>query len=157
MSGFDNFRGSGNFDGSKNAQVIVVQEQQTVCQRQDIEIIQQKLVIIQEMAKRIVTELVCEVETQTIVIEQLRSGIVAFQKDIQRQTVKQVGFDQNIAGLSSKLVNSDGSLNTDNLNFKGSDVGNATVVPSGDNWNDATSPESVQKALDAAQNVQNSE
>jgi len=41
-------------------------------------------------------------------------------------------------------------LNVDDLNFKGSDVGSATVVPSGNNWNDATSPGSVQKALDAA-------
>lgn len=155
MKGFDDFNGEGNFDGSRNGQVVIVQEQQAVCQAQQIEIIQQKLVILQEMAKRIVTELVCEVETQTIVIEQLKSGLIAFQKDVQRQTVKQVGFDQKIASLSTKIINEDGSFNLDDLNFKGSDVGKNTVVVSGDNWNDATSPESVQKALDAAKKAHN--
>lgn len=38
MSGFDNFRGSGNFDGSQNAQVTVIEEQQTVCHTEQIEV-----------------------------------------------------------------------------------------------------------------------
>ncbi|KAF5367472.1 hypothetical protein D9758_003685 [Tetrapyrgos nigripes] len=153
MKGFDDFYGQGNMDGSKNAQVVVIKEQQTVCQEQRIEIIQQKLVILQEMAKRIVTELVCEVETQTIVVEQLKSGLIAFQEDVQRKTVKQVGFDEKVSSLTKNILNDDGSLNLDDLNFKGSDVGNNTVVVSGDNWNDETSPDSVQKALDAAKNA----
>lgn len=52
LSGFDNFNGQNNFDGSNNAQIIVIQEQERVCRTVKIEIIQQKLVILREMAKR---------------------------------------------------------------------------------------------------------
>ncbi|GAW02133.1 hypothetical protein LENED_003767 [Lentinula edodes] len=155
MSGFDNFRGSGNFDGSQNAQVTVIEEQQTVCHTEQIEIIQQKLVVLQEIAKRIITEQICEVETQTIVLEQFSSGLTVFQKDISRTTTKQVGYDKNVAGLVGNLTNSDGSLSTSDLGFNGTSVGSNTVVPSGSNWNNTQGPEAVQKALSAAQAAAN--
>ncbi|KAJ3734289.1 hypothetical protein DFJ43DRAFT_1064532 [Lentinula guzmanii] len=155
MSGFDNFQGSGNFDGSQNTQVVVVEEQQTVCHTEQIEIIQQKLVVLQEIAKRIITEQICEVETQTIVLEQFSSGLTVFQKDISRTTTKQVGYDKNVAGLISNLTNSDGSLSTSDLGFNGTSVGSSTVVPTGSNWNDTQGPEAVQKALSAAQAAAN--
>ncbi|KAK0500475.1 hypothetical protein EDD18DRAFT_830155 [Armillaria luteobubalina] len=151
LSGFDNFNGVDNFSGSQSSQVVVVQEQQVVCQVQQIEIIQQKLVILQEMARRIITEQICEVETQTIVLEQFSSSISSFGSDMLRQSGKQVGFDSNIAGKISQLVNADGSLSTSDLGFSGQDVGSNTVVPAGSNWNDTTSPASVQSALAAAQ------
>ncbi|KAJ3876898.1 hypothetical protein F5051DRAFT_21142 [Lentinula edodes] len=155
MSGFDNFRGSGNFDGSQNAQVTVIEEQQTVCHTEQIEIIQQKLVVLQEIAKRIITEQICEVETQTIVLEQFSSGLTVFQKDISRTTTKQVGYDKNVAGLVGNLTNPDGSLSTSDLGFNGTSVGSNTVVPSGSNWNNTQGPEAVQKALSAAQAAAN--
>ncbi|KAF8825110.1 hypothetical protein HHX47_DHR7000714 [Lentinula edodes] len=127
MSGFDNFRGSGNFDGSQNAQVTVIEEQQTIC----------------------------EVETQTIVLEQFSSGLTVFQKDISRTTTKQVGYDKNVAGLVGNLTNPDGSLSTSDLGFNGTSVGSNTVVPSGSNWNNTQGPEAVQKALSAAQAAAN--
>ncbi|KAK0204787.1 hypothetical protein DFS33DRAFT_694276 [Desarmillaria ectypa] len=153
LSGFDNFSGVDNFDGSKSAQVIVVQEQQTVCQIRQVEVIQQKLVILQEMAKRIITEQICEVEVQTIVLEQFSSGISSFSSDLLRQSGRQVGFDSNIASKISQLVNEDGSLTSSDLGFSGRDVGNNTVVAAGSNWNDSTSPSSVQSALTAAQSA----
>ena len=52
LSGFDNFYGVNNFDGSQSAQIIVEQQQETVCQSLSVEVIQQKLVILQEVAKR---------------------------------------------------------------------------------------------------------
>jgi len=155
MAGFDNFQGAGNFDGSQNAQVIVVQEQQTVCHTEQIEIIQQKLVVLQEIAKRIITEQICEVETQTIVLEQLSSGLGSFQNDIGRKSNKQVGYDQNVAGLVGNLTNSDGSLSTSNLGFNGTSVGSNTVVPSGSNWNSSDGPAAVQNAYLAAQAAAN--
>ncbi|KAJ3714283.1 hypothetical protein C8R42DRAFT_592124 [Lentinula raphanica] len=151
MSGFDNFRGSGNFDGSQNAQVVVIEEQQTVCHTVEIEIIQQKLVVLQEIAKR----QICEVETQTIVLEQFSSGFSTFQNDIGRTSNKQVGYDKNIAGMISNLTNSDGSLSTSNLGFNGTSVGSNTVVPSGSNWNSTQGPDAVQKAKSAAQAAAN--
>ena len=53
MNNFDSFFGNGNFDGSSNKQVII-QEKEVVCHSEEIEIIQQKLIIIQEVAKRLV-------------------------------------------------------------------------------------------------------
>lgn len=52
LDGFDNFNGIDNFDGSNSAQVVVVQEQQLVCQTVQVEVIQQQLVILQEFAKQ---------------------------------------------------------------------------------------------------------
>jgi len=150
MSGFDNFRGSGNFDGSQNAQVVVIQEKQTVCHTEQVEIIQQKLVVLQELAKKIITEQICEVETQTIVLEQFSSGLSSFQNDIGRKSGKQVGYDSNVAGLVSNLTNSDGSLSTSDLGFNGTSVGSNTVVPSGSNWNDTDGPSAVSNAQSAA-------
>lgn len=151
LSGFDDFNGVDNFSGSQSSQVVVVQEEQVVCQVQQIEIIQQKLVILQEMARRIITEQICEVEVQTIVLEQFSSSVSSFGSDVLRQSGKQVGFDSNIASKISQLVNADGSLSTSDLGFSGHDVGSNTVVPAGSNWNDSTSPTSVQSALAAAQ------
>jgi hypothetical protein len=152
MSGFDGFCGSGNFDcSSSNAQVIVIKEQQEVCHTQQIEVIQQKLVVLREMAKKIITEQVCDVETQTIVLEQFSSGISSFQNDIGRKSGKQVGYDANVAGLISNVTNSDGSLSTNDLGFNGTSVGSNTVVPSGSNWNDSTGPAAVANAANAAQ------
>lgn len=99
---------------------------------------------------RIISEQVCEVETQTVVLEQFQSGIEQFSKTVVRKSEKQVGFDSNIAGLLGKIVNSDGSLSTGDLGFTGSDVGNSTVVPTGNNWNSSTSPASTGKVKDAA-------
>ena len=52
LQGFDDFKVVSNFDGSKNRQVVVVQEKQVVCKTQRVKIIQQQLVILREMAKR---------------------------------------------------------------------------------------------------------
>jgi cobalamin biosynthesis Mg chelatase CobN len=154
-SGFDNFRGSGNFDGSQNSQTVVIQEKQVVCHTEQVEIIQQKLVILQEMAKKIITEQICEVETQTIVIEQFSSSLSSFQNDIGRKSSKQVGYDQQVAGLLSNITNSDGSLSTSNLGFNGTSVGSQTVVPQGSNWDNSTGPARVSQAQAAAKAAAN--
>ena len=46
LQGFDDFNGVSNFGGSKNRQVVVVQEKQVVCKTQRVKIIQQQLVIL---------------------------------------------------------------------------------------------------------------
>lgn len=51
LNNFDNFYGSDNFDGSHFSQTVV-HENQVVCHTEQIEIIQQRLVVLQEMAKR---------------------------------------------------------------------------------------------------------
>jgi len=155
MAGFDNFNGASSFDGSQNVQTVIVQEKQTVCHTEQIEVIQQKLVVLQELAKKIITEQVCEVETQTIVLQQFSSSISSFQGDLGRTSGKQVGYDQNIAGLVGNLTNSDGSLSTSNLGFNGTSVGSNTVVPSGSNWNSTNGPSAVQNAYNAAMSAAN--
>jgi len=156
LQGFDNFNGQDNFDGRNNDQTIVVQEVQTQCQTIQIEFVQQKLAILQEIAKRIVTEQICDVETQIIVLQQHNGALQVFSDDIQRKTVsRQVGFDESVAQKVTQLVNSDGSLSVDDNGFSGSDVGKNTVVPVGNNWDDSTSPALVQAAFNATQSAIN--
>ncbi|GLB38348.1 hypothetical protein LshimejAT787_0502130 [Lyophyllum shimeji] len=153
LDGFDNFYGVGNYDGSQHFSQTIIQEKQLVCHRQQIEIIQQRLVVLQEMAKKIITETVCEVETQTIVFEQFHSGLGSFSHDLRRLSGHQVGYDSNIVSHFSNMVNSDGSLNLDNWGFNGQDVGGHTVVVSGNNWVNSSSPVSVSNAYNAARDA----
>ncbi|KAF9468105.1 hypothetical protein BDZ94DRAFT_1247193 [Collybia nuda] len=155
LKNFDSFNGQDNFDGSRNAQIIIVQEQQVVCRRQDARIIQQQLAILQELAKRIITEQICEVETQTIIFSQFHAGLGNFEGELQRKGGRQPGFDGDVARQIQRLVNDDGSINNTDFGFNGTDVGKRTIAPSGSNWDDNTSPESVQRALDAIKSAQN--
>ncbi|KAF9490851.1 hypothetical protein BDN71DRAFT_1510939 [Pleurotus eryngii] len=66
LDNLDHFYGVDNFDGLVHFSQVVEQESQVICCTQVIEIIQQCLVVLQEMAKRIITEQICEVRTQTI-------------------------------------------------------------------------------------------
>ncbi|KAJ7158794.1 hypothetical protein C8R46DRAFT_401060 [Mycena filopes] len=151
LQGFDDFNGWGNFNGRNNGQKIVIKEVETKCETVKIEIVQQKLAILQELAKRIITEQICDVETQTIVLAQHGGALEVFRDDIQRKVVtKQVGFDEEIASKFSSIVNTDGSLSVDDAGFKGSDIGQNLIVPTGNNWDDSTSPALVQAAQDAA-------
>jgi len=158
LQGFDDFNGQGNFDGSRNTQTIVIKEVETQCQTVQIEIVQQKLAILQELVKRIITEQICDVQTQTIVLAQHNGALQVFSDDIQRKTVtRQIGYDESVAQKITTLVNSDGSLSANDAGFKGSDIGNNTVVPTGNNWQNDTSPALVQAALAAATSAISSE
>ncbi|KAF9488562.1 hypothetical protein BDN71DRAFT_1512948 [Pleurotus eryngii] len=66
LDNLDHFYSVDNFDGSVHFSQVVEQESQVICCFQVIEIVQQRLVILQEMAKRIIMEQICEVRTQTI-------------------------------------------------------------------------------------------
>ncbi|KAJ7637735.1 hypothetical protein DFH06DRAFT_651911 [Mycena polygramma] len=157
LQGFDDFNGQDNFDGGKNDQTVVVKQVQTKCETVKVEIVQQKLAILQELVKRIITEQICDVQTQTIVLEQHNGALKVFRDDIQRKTVaRQVGFDESIAQKITQVVNTDGTLSVNDNGFSGSDVGKNTVVPVGNNWDNSTSPALVQAALDAARSAINS-
>ncbi|KAF5387514.1 hypothetical protein D9757_006593 [Collybiopsis confluens] len=156
LSGFDNFYGSDNFSGEISSEVSVSVEEQeevVVCHSLSVEIIQQKLLVLQEMAKRIITEQICEVETQTIVFQQYISSSTHFVDDIMHTSDLSAGYDSSIVSHYGDLIGSDGSLSTSDLGFSGSDVGQSYVVPSGSNWNPSTSPASVQSAFNAAQSA----
>jgi len=150
---FDNFYGVDNFDGSAHFSQQVETTQQVVCHTQAIEIIQQRLLVLQEMAKRIITEQICEVETQTVVFEQFHASLGNFRHDLSRSSGHQVGYDQNIASHFGSICNADGSLSSDSLDFSGQDLGSQTVVPIGSNWDDTRSPSSCSAAFDAAQSA----
>ncbi|KAH9480422.1 hypothetical protein JR316_0007020 [Psilocybe cubensis] len=153
MNGFDNFYGAENFCGHIQSQTIIEQQQEVVCHSQSIEIIQQRLLVLQEMAKRIISEQICEVETQTIVFEQFYSSLGDFSGDLSRKSGRHVGYDSNIVSHFGSLQNSDGSLSSNDLGFSGSDCGSSTIVPSGSNWSDESSPISVGNAYNAAQSA----
>lgn len=57
FDGFDNFYGSDNFIGTIHSQTIVEQDQELVCHTESIEIVQQRLLVIQELAKRCATNI----------------------------------------------------------------------------------------------------
>ncbi|GLB44189.1 hypothetical protein LshimejAT787_1601190 [Lyophyllum shimeji] len=126
LANFDNFYGVDNFDGSHFSQVVVKQDHELVCHSQAIEIIQQRLVVLQEMAKKIITEQICEVETQTIVFEQWHSSLHGFSRDLRRLTGHHVGYDRRIVSHFGEIVNVDGSFNTHDFGFTGHDLGHET-------------------------------
>lgn len=64
LTGFDDFFGVNNFDGSRNDKVVIV-EQQQVCHVQQVTIIQQQLAIIQEVTKQWVSRIVRIMECRT--------------------------------------------------------------------------------------------
>lgn len=173
MSDFDGFYGIDNFSGSSNTQILVVQQEEIICSSVEIDIVQQKLAILVEVAKRyvlvqgvyayltfvghrIIIEQICEVEVQTIVIEQFESIISSFGMDVGRQSGRQVAYDSNISGMYNQIINSDGSLSNSSHGFVGSDIGNSSFVSTGNNWNNVTSPQSVAQAKALAKTARNS-
>jgi hypothetical protein len=115
-----------------------------------VRIIQQRLLVLQEMAKRIISEQICDVETQVIVFEQFHSSMSSFSDDLRRNSGRDVGYDHGISSHYDNIMNSDGSLSDNDLGFSGSDLGNQYVTPSGSNWNDQSSRSSVESAYQAS-------
>jgi len=150
FDGFDNFYGEDNFSGVVSSQVVVEQQEEVVCQFLSIEIVQQRLLVLQEMARQIITEQICEVETQTVVFQQFVSSCSQFSSDLLRTSGRQVGYDSNIVSNFGNFYNSDGSLSTSDFGFSGSDAGQSLIVPSGNNWDSSSSPSSVGSAFNAA-------
>jgi len=153
FDGFDNFYGSDNFIGTIHSQTVVEQDEELVCHSESIEIVQQRLLVIQELAKRIVTEQVCEVETQTVVFEQFHSSLGLFSHDLRRTSGLHAGFDAGITSHFSDFFEEDGSLSTEDFGFSGADLGSNTVVVGGSNWDSETSPASVASAYSAARSA----
>jgi len=150
LSNFDNFYGSNDFSHHNMNQVVVKQDSELVCHSETVTIIQQRLAVLQEMAKKIITEQICEVETQTIVFQQYYSSLGGFSHDLTRSSGRHSGYDNSIASHYSDFYNSDGSLSTYDFGFSGSDVGSNYYVPT-DNWNQNSSPSSVGSAYQASE------
>ncbi|KAJ7593077.1 hypothetical protein C8J56DRAFT_780192 [Mycena floridula] len=145
FDGFDDFYGVDNFSGSHFTQTIV-QDKELVCHTQQITIIQQRLLVIKELAKRIISEQICSVETQTVVFEQFHASLGSFRGDLRHVSGNHVGYDSHIASHFGDIFGSDGSFSTSDFGFTGHDLGSSTVTVGGSNWNDATSFESVNSA-----------
>jgi len=151
LHGFDNFYGDDDFAHLHNwNQVVVKQDSELVCHSEQVVIIQQRLAVLQEMAKRVITELSCEVETQTIVFQQYYASLGGFSHDLTRNSNRHVGYDHNIVSHYGDFYNSDGTLSTYDFGFSGHDIGSSYYVPTS-NWNQDHSPSSVGSAYQAAQ------
>lgn len=98
------------------------------------------------MRTRIITEQICEVETQVIVFEQYYQSLGNFHGDLRRYSGYQAGYDSGITSHFSNIYGSDGSFCTDDWNFTGQDIGSETVVATGNNWSDQSSHRSVDSA-----------
>ncbi|TFK72905.1 hypothetical protein BDN72DRAFT_855118 [Pluteus cervinus] len=150
LNGFDNFYGSSNFIGL-NKQTFIQNE--IVCSERDIRLVQQQVLVLQELIKEVLLTQVCEVESQVIVLEQFQSGFSLFGNDLERRNGRFPGYDHSISSHGRDLFGSDGSFNVHDLGFSGLDLGSNSFFVAGDNWRDASSPNSVQSARDAARNA----
>lgn len=151
---FDDFFGVGNFAGNLNEVDIIQQQQQLVCRSSDLVRVRQQLAVIQEFAKQIILQQVCEVEIQTVIIQQVSAQFVNFGRNV-RRSGRNVppSFDLVIAQKITQItqvINLGGNLRDLDLGFLGSDIGRNSVRIGGGNWNDATSPGSVGNAYRAA-------
>jgi hypothetical protein len=151
LSNFDNFYGSDDFAHTSSFnQVVVKQDSELVCHSEQVVIIQQRLAVLQEMAKKIITEQICEVETQTIVFQQYYASLGSFSHDLTHSSSRHAGYDNSIVQHYGDFYNSDGSLSNYDFGFSGHDIGSNTYVPT-NNWNQNSSPSSVGSAYQAAQ------
>ncbi|KAJ7791264.1 hypothetical protein B0H13DRAFT_1675984 [Mycena leptocephala] len=151
LDGFDSFYGEDDFAHSHNwNQVVVKQGEDLVCHSEEVTIIQQRLAVIQEMAKKIITEQICETETQTIVFQQYYASLGGFSHDLTRSSNRHAGYDNSIVSHYDDFYNSDGSLSNYDFGFSGHDIGSNYYVPTS-NWNQDSSPSSVGSAYSAAQ------
>jgi hypothetical protein len=151
LSNFDNFYGSDDFAHTSSFnQVVVKQDSELVCHSEQVVIIQQRLAVLQEMAKKIITEQICEVETQTIVFQQYYASLGSFSHDLTHSSSRHAGYDNSIVQHYGDFYNSDGSLSNYDFGFSGHDIGSNTYVPT-NNWNQGSSPSSVGSAYQAAQ------
>ncbi|CEL55489.1 hypothetical protein RSOLAG1IB_01501 [Rhizoctonia solani AG-1 IB] len=158
----DDFFGVGNFAGNLNQVTIIEQQQQLVCRSVDLVRVRQQLAVIQEFAKQIILQQVCEVEIQTVIIQQLNSQFVNFGRNVRRVNGGGItpSFDIVIAQKITEItqvISRGGSLADLNLGFLGSDIGRNSVRIGGSNWNDASSPRSVGDAYKAAKDQQKKE
>ncbi|KAF9532608.1 hypothetical protein CPB83DRAFT_847063 [Crepidotus variabilis] len=155
LSNFDDFFGQGNFANVQftEEKITVVQEKSIVCHSQSARIIQQRLLILQEIAKKVITEQVCEVEVQTILFEQFHASVSSFGGDLTRKSGRDVGYDSAIASHIGSIIDQNGNVSNNDLGFSGKDLGKAYAVAKGSNWNDNSSPSSVSTAWKAAQSA----
>jgi len=152
MSGFDDWYGKGDFAHYKHFSPVVVSQStpELVCHSEKVKIVQQRLAVLQEMAKRIITEQVCEVESQTVIFQQYYASLGGFSHDMTRNSGRPVGYDHNIASHYESIWNSDGTLSNYDFNFTGTDIGSNYYSPSS-NWDQNKSPSSVGSAYQQAQ------
>ncbi|KAF6754485.1 hypothetical protein DFP72DRAFT_899211 [Ephemerocybe angulata] len=123
---FDDFHGVDNFDGH-NYQQVFVKDHELVCHAQEVHIVQQRLLVLHEMAKRIISEHICEVEVQTIVFEQYFGRLYGFGRDLRRvKGGHRIGFDRRIASHFDRIVSHDDTLSNDDWGFSGHDLGKET-------------------------------
>ncbi|KAF8733992.1 hypothetical protein RHS02_07282, partial [Rhizoctonia solani] len=159
---FDDFFGVGNFAGNLNQVTIIEQQQQLVCRSIDLIRVRQQLAVIQEFAKQIILQQICEVEIQTVIIQQLNSQFVNFGRNVRRVDGGGIvpSFDIVVAQKITEItqvISRGGNLADLNLGFLGSDIGHNSVRIGGSNWNDTSSPRSVGDAYQAAEDQQKQE
>jgi hypothetical protein len=144
LGNFDDFYGSNNFHGRAHKKVIIKQEEKLVCRRVQVTVVQQQLTVVRELMKRIITRQICDVELQTVIIQQMRSHFKSFHQDIRRSGAHDsVSYDERIANMYSQIVGSDGDLSDQDMGFHGNDVGQNSRSVGGDNYNANTSPAKI--------------
>jgi len=151
LNDFDGFYGIGNFDGRWN-QLQSIDESVVEVQPLDVNLVQQYLSILQEYSKYIILSSIQEVETQTILVEQLYSRWNVFSEDLRRISGREIGYDSSISSLINQLVLPGGEYSQSNFDFSGYQVGSHLRQYS-DNWDASISPDRVHAAWIATQDA----
>ncbi|KAJ7196048.1 hypothetical protein GGX14DRAFT_673717 [Mycena pura] len=162
LQGFDSFYGSDDFAHLHNFHTTVVkQDSELVCHSEQVVIRPvtdlstgnlSVVIIQQEMAKKIITEQICEVEilAQTVVFQQYLLCVARRLQPRPDAQLRAQRRDNEIVPHYGDMYNSGGSLSTYDYGFSGSDIGSNYYVPTC-NWDDSTSPSSVSSAYQASQ------
>lgn len=80
-------------------------------------------------SRSIITEQICEVESQTVVFEQFHPNLHGFSRDLRRFSGRGVGYDSGIVSHFGDFFES-----VNDWGFSGYDLGRSYIIPSGSNW-----------------------
>ena len=147
LNGFDDFFGVDNVFGLKNQQFFL--QDQLFCAAQPIHLVQQQLLIVQELAKKMILEQICEVEAQAFLIQQLTGGFDVFANDLLLFNGRKAGFDKNIVQFAPQLFDVNGAFAVKDFGFNGHNLGQNLLFVGGSNFVDGHSQVSVKSAFDA--------
>jgi len=123
---FDNFFGVNNFLGLQNEVNVLAQVQ--CLANSNVNLVQQQLSILAELAKQVVLTELCDPADQIIALEQFQGQIDSFSSALRGVSNLSLSFDNSIAQLGAQLF-VDGQLNQNDFGFVGSQIGqNAFLV-----------------------------
>jgi len=130
---FDQFFGESNFLGLLNEINVANEVQLLQCLNTNVNVVQQQLAILSEVAKQIILTELCSVEDQVIALEQFTGRFDSFSRSVRGSNGITPSFDNSIAQLITQLIIDD-QFNQNDFGFLGSDIGLNTFLVVGSDF-----------------------